>query len=305
MMSLKFLKSTAQVGLLAIACLVTGQTTSQAGVIGFDSNGGGDNFQNVATFDFAPGNALFQNLGSLLVNKTDQGMTNYMQTRLANLIDGNGTDFIPPGLNSTYELTIFIGFSGAATVSGTRTNYTLDTTNPEPINFFEIWYDDFTTGTQANDLAGTGFRDGLKIFEGEISSAQGGFTRYGAPTNFDGYANQDYPGVTTYRVAGGVILNINALSADPAFFQQVPPLLTVGLYNSSNITAFRQADPSRLFDGLVPGIGNINGTSNDFQAQIDPNATFEAIPEPSTIVITSLAICGLVFSLTRRRNSQN
>jgi len=290
--------------LTAIAGLALGLSpiVASAGMIGFDPDGGSDNYLNVSQFDFAPGNALFKDLGSLLVNKANQQITNLMQTRLSTLRSPDGTDILPVGLNANYEITAYVGFSALANVSGNKTAYALNAPGVGAANYFELWYDS-NVGTFSNDLAGTGFNNGTMILSGTITSAQGNFTRFGSPTLFDQFGAQNYPGTTSYRVAGGVVLNIDVDTADATFFQQVPPLLTVGLYNSSNITAFTKVNPSLLFGVNPANQGLVNGTGTDFQAQIDPNATFEAIPEPTTWSLIGIGLIGMAWYGRRQSGS--
>ena len=56
----------------------------------------------VGSFDFAPGNSLSMSALPLVVGKTFQ--LDY-QAILADVIDSNGNTVVPPGLNTTYQIT--------------------------------------------------------------------------------------------------------------------------------------------------------------------------------------------------------
>ncbi len=292
----KMLKRLAAGAAASVAVLLGfGQSSVQASTFGFDPTGN-SNFQNVAVFDFAPGNALVQGIGTLLSNKANQQTTQYLQSRLGALIDGNSNSVSTPGLNSTYEITVVVGFSALANVAGNTTSYSLNSPQ-NPVNYFELWYD---ATPDSNDLAGTGFRDGTKILSGTLTDVQGSFSRFGQPAQFDQFGANNYPGVTSERVAGGAFVEANITQADPAFVQGGLGTLQLVMYNSSNITPFSQANPSALFDGIAPVLGPVNGQGADFQNQGDAAASFEVIPEPSTVLLGSLGAIGLVALIRRR-----
>jgi hypothetical protein len=292
----KFNWRVARVAFLALA-LSSISGVSSADTIGFDPEGNAS-FVSVDAFDFLPGNTLFRDIGSLLVDKTDQPNAHYVQTRLGSLIDGNGDPISTPGLNTTYELTIVVNFDSLATTVGTTTLYGLDP--GATIKSLQLYYDDFSSGTQADDLAGTGFDDGLLILDGDIVSADGvmSFLDHSTTTTLDQFNDDDYPGVDTYIAFGALDAAIEVLYADMDFFDTLPPYLAMTLYNQSEITPFDQVDPSAVFfDNTVnyaPNIGAINGAGSDFQVQSDSNSSFvvveNIIPEPSTL---TLAVFGL------------
>ncbi len=285
----------------SLACaMVLSSGRAEAGSIGFDPNGaaGGSAFLSTSVFDFAPGNSLFQGLGSILSNKVNQATNVYVQSKLGSLLDANAVNITPAGLNSSYEVTVVVGFSALATTAGNDTTYAL--ANSPSVNYFNIYYDS-NPATQSNDTTGTGFNDGTLILSGTLNSADGGFTRFGTPTRFDQFGPNDYVGTNTERVAGGAYLEALVTSADANFFDTLPPLLQLVLYNSSSITPFSQVNPAATVGGIAPNRGPINGQGADFQVQADANASVQVIPEPSTFVLGALGLVGACLAVRRRK----
>lgn len=268
-----------------------------AATIPFDPDGGGNGYINIDNLDFGPGNSLFQGIGSLLVDKANQPTTLIIQTRVSNLNNASLGDVTPIGLNVNYEITSYLSAPIKATVIGGNVDYSIDV----GASTFELWYDN-VLATMSNDLAGTGFREGTLILSGSIATADGAFSviPLGFTQDFDGFGVDDYAGFQTETIAGGGDVQIAIAYADPNFFGVTPiSNLTVSILNTSTITPFDTADPSRLFSGYAPSLVPVNGRGSDFQALADANASFDVIPEPATYALFA-GLAGLGLILRRR-----
>ena len=205
---------------------------------------------------------------------------------LGGLIDINGVTFTPPGLNSTYQITVVASFTEVVTsTTGASASFSLAPVQ-SPNSYFEVYYNPALT---ANNLAGTGFNDGTRILTGSPSSDQsssGNFNLALDSTNqpiiqaFDQFDPTSYPGQLSVTGVGSSLINVNVASFDPTFF--VSPVVSLG-FNTSTATPFNTTEPAKLFAGLPNGAapnivanpGAINGVSGpDFQFQADANNSF-------------------------------
>ncbi len=293
-------------GLLAAAI----SSSAVASTIQFDPDGaaGANGVLNISTIDFQPGNTLVTGVGSLLSNTTiNQPVTVYAQTRIGSLLDSNGNTVPVAGLNTSFELTMVLGFSALASIDNS-----ISPTHPLPtttlsldpsatVNFCSLYYDNTV---DADDLAGTGFNDGTLILNGAFSTAGGGFFRFADTPLFDNFGADNYAGLTTRHVVGGGDYRVGVGLADPNFFTSGLSQVMIELLNDSTVTPFGQANPSqRFFDGLgpniIPNLGGMNGNGPDFQSQNDANASFT--PEPSSVLLALVGSVGLLAGLQRRK----
>jgi hypothetical protein len=51
----------------------------------------------------------------------------------------------------------------------------------------------------------------------------------------------------------------------------------------------------------MPNLGNENGLGPDFQTQADANASFDVVPEPSSILLGAIGLLGMAAFVRRRR----
>lgn len=293
------------VGALATAFGLLAASASQAGsVIQFDPNGtGGANAVSVATFDAAPGNVL-------AVNSIQQGggvvgtpFTVLYQAKMSTLRDGNNEAVAVPGLTTPGELTIVAMFNEVGTQVDANTA-TFSTDTDQTGSFVRIYYD---TARNANDLNGTGFTDGILIYEGAVQRTPGGgsFTLTGGQTLFDQFGTDNFGGLQSVIGAGGTNLTTTTTFQNEDFFVTSIANATFD-FNTSNNTPFREVNPSRrFFDGTVANVGAVNGlTGPDFQFQSDANASFTttAVPEPGTLGMAGLSIIAMIGYRFRKRS---
>jgi len=261
----------------------------------------GDKLQ-IGTFDWVPGNAVAiagNPANGLMVGSK---VVFLAQSRLGSLLDPNGVVIaLPSGSDFT-----FIAGAGESvtTTNGTpATNVTLAFDGTETTtNFFEMWVK--PAPPIANMLAGTGFgktTQGTRILYGKIIDMAGNFATAtcaggAASVVFDQFLNNDWPGTMTICGAGATDISVEILQADPNYFPGFDPGQVANLkafFNTSTVTPFKQADPSRLFTNndagvdltadelsIMPKLGSVNGGFHatgdplDFQFQADANQSF-------------------------------
>ena len=259
----------------------------------------------VGSFDFAPGNSLSVNSLPLAVGKTIQ--LDY-QAVLADVIDSQGQTVIPPGLNTTYQITAVASFTEVVTdASPTAVKFALAPTQ-SPNSFFELYYN---PAVVANNLAGTGFNVGTLILAGKPDPSLTNSGNFVLATDasgnpvilpFDLFDTNNYPGIQSVTGVGSAQVSADVSSFDPAFF--ITPVIQLS-FNTSTTTPFRATDPSALFVGLpggvppnvTPNIGTINGVNGtDFQFSSDANNSFIAAPttitttpDPTTVTLSNAA----------------
>lgn len=179
---------------------------------------------------------------------------------------------------------------------------------PGGINTFDIW----SNNVLGDDLTGAGFGTGTNILSARVvSSAASVFANApGVSAPLDGFGGNDWPGTTTVSGAGATTLTLVVDSLDANYFTDLSVLQALNFvinsaFNTSQVTPFDQANPSRSFNWLSGGyntnVGAINGVSGpDFIFQADGNQSFTTtVPEPSLILLIGTAFMG--FALTRRR----
>jgi hypothetical protein len=295
-------------GLAALALGVLAQPVLSAPIT-FDPDGAApaNPPQTINGLDWAVGNSLAKGINPLNVGATFQ---QYYQATLAGVINPQGLTVAPTGLNSTFEITAVMSATQVVTsvsVAGGSTTITYQLAPVQASNsFFEIWYD---ATPDANNLAGTGFNDGTRVYLGGPNPAKtslGNYTGSSAIELFDQFGADNYAGKQSVVGSGGLTDDNSVAARDASFF--ITDIASMA-FNTSKVTPFKEVDPSLLFAGalggaaptIVPNIGNPVGFSSDapdVQFQSDANVSFTAVPEPSGML---LAAGGALTAITTRR----
>lgn len=293
----------------AIAAALAMPMLASADPILFDMNGGGDSYQQVDLLDWTVGNAL-----AVSGNPTT-GLVAGVQTQLlyqANLgIVSLGGGFVAAaGSGSNQNFTVVAGFNEIVlgTSSATNINFGLnDALVRDSSNYFYVY-----ANTVGNNLAGTGFVGGTLVMSGYISNVVSSNYAVSLDANgrpitglFDQFNADNYAGLQTLVGSGTSDVDVKIDFYDTAYFTglNIGDILSLAFTNTSNLTPFKQTDPSRLFSstGLVSGdlasnIGPINGvtqaTTYNFQLQADGNTSFRttSVPEPGSLALVGLAL---------------
>jgi hypothetical protein len=284
-----------------IGSMVLGSSAQAAGIVFFPTGSGMP--YTIGGMDPGPGNALAVSSVPLTIGGTFQ--LDYQATVPA-LIGTNGLDFTPPGLGSTYQLTVLGSFTEVVTSlssSGTVATFALAPTQSSN-SFFELYYN---SAVVANNLAGTGFNVGTLVIAGTPATSSPSVSVFSISTTggspniaaFDEFSH-NYPGINTVMGSGASMLWANVTYYNPAFVGT--PISKIA-FNSSIVTPFDEVSPSARFVGspgtsapsVIPNLGTINGANGtDFQFQADGNFSFTAatIPEPASVILASLGFLG-------------
>jgi hypothetical protein len=335
-------RRTSRIALAALAALAAAAwaPSARADIIQFDPTGGGGVLNlPVATFDESPGNAL--SIGAVTaIGNTPNGSTTapfatLYQARMSTLlgvnpITGGSVTLYSPGSTiplpgggsfTQNEISLVIKFFERAMVTGANSISLTSAGVSQAGSFLELYSD---PTPDANDLTGTGFRDGTLILKalavpgtasGSFANTPGAFEQF---DQFPSTADNNYPGVSTVVGSGGTDLAFTVTSFDPNYFLTDVTGYTFN-FNTSNKVPFQEVNPSATFYGTpdqgpalsstsrgvsaLPGtspdnphsIGTINGaTGADIQFQSDANSSLSGpaatVPEPGTI---SLALTGI------------
>lgn len=296
-------------GLLALALATAG--VASASVIQFDPDGAGTAFSPVsaASFDFLPGNVLITPSAA-----SPGAATIYYQARLGAVLDSAGHPLSLPGLNAPagdpnhYEITAVFAIDAAVipvgSGSGAVTLQIFNPGSPSANSNFSLYFD---RGTHADDLAGTGFRDGTTILSGSTGFALGSvsLTPFGGAMPLDVFNPANYPGVTADLIGGGLKVAATPTSADSNFFTGG---IDFGiLVDTTLATPYFHIDPSGSFEigpdgstsSYTPVVGSVDGEGQDLLLESDGAAGFISIPEPASLSLLALGALPLV----RRRRA--
>jgi hypothetical protein len=298
---------------LAVSAVAAFPLSASAAFITFDPDGASltNSAQTIGGLDWSVGNSLGKGMVAPSVGSTFQ--LDYQAT-LAGVINTAGVTVAPTGLNSSFEITGVMSATAIITAitsigGNTTVHYTLAPVQSAN-SFFEIWYDNTP---DANNLAGTGFNDGARIYLGSPDPSKttvANYTNGGVTDLFDQFGADDYAGKTSVVGAGALSDQNTVLSRDASFF--ISPITSMA-FNTSKVTPFDQVDPSHLFVGtaggaapsVVPNLGAVNGNgtgpnTNDFQFQSDANVSF-TVPEPTSVAVMFAGAALATISSRRRR----
>jgi len=308
---MKFTKLLAAIAVVGMT--ITTSPSFASITFGFDPTGAGGPGVTGSVLDWAPGSTL-------AINGAGGGALLAVGTQLTNLYQANLSAVQLGGVGNVYSngsgnnfFTIVASFServsGAALLNATT-----------GVNSFDILSGSFAVyrhSALGNDLEGTGFASaGTSILSGSITGGTATVTAFFTTIGLlDQANNDDWAGTQTILTNGSSSINATITSVNAGYFTN----LSVGgsfifaALNSSLITPFQQADPSRRFssnlvaDGnVLANVGAINGISGpNFIFQADANSSFSrAVPEPGSLALAGLALAGLAL-VARRRSKQS
>lgn len=308
---------------LAVAMVVPAVSFAATTAITFDTNGtatGG--VVTTDTLDWKPGNALsvlgnpstglYTGAQTQLLYQANLGTMLFGGSTVATAGAGGASAFtLVAGVNE--KVTSFTSLGGGAAVV---TFGMADSAN-SPTNFFKIY-----ANQTGNDLLGTGFANslGTVVASGYIAAINTSsyFTAGAVSGALDSFGADDWMGTGSLSGSGATDMVARVTFADADYF---PDLMRVGavtlaLTNTSIVTPFNQANPSRAFssDGILDGdhitnVGAVNGVqvsgaggNYDFIFQADGNTAFQ-IPEPGSLALLGLGL-GFLGLVSRRKATQ-
>ena len=325
--------------LTAAATMALSLSTHAADFITFDPTGVGGvsagDLTNVSAFDWLFGNALAAGVNSTNGIAVGTSFTTYYQANLGTVVRplAGDPDFLNGSGGNFFTAVAAFGETVTGCTSGSlfacqNAEFSFNASTP---NFFRIYK---TTG-EASDFTGAGFT-GTLILSGTVvpTGFSSNFNVSGAPTAttlcgsvlapttncLDQSANgNQWPGVSTVTGSGGSTLQIVVDSALANYFPDIAvgTLISFSFFNTSQVLAFNETDPSKCFATLAGDckvtstIGAINGApivlggGKDVIFQADANQSFtravNKVPEPGTLALAGLALITMVGLGRRRR----
>jgi len=229
----------------------------------------------------------------------------------------NLTGFLPnsqvdPGLNVNHQITVTLQMREYVT-SVSADNRTFNfavSSNQTGMAGLQMWANNAVT-FDATGLNGTTYKPGSAVnilTAAATSSTSSNFVNSNTVSPLDQSPFGNAWGTTqTVNGAGGSVVRFTTSSVNASYFLEgLPPVLTLTFTGSQN-TPFRTIHPAQtMWDGTATAalIGAVNGlpggggTSTIFEV----NGSL-AVPEPSSVILTTLGLCGS-FVLVRKTRRQ-
>lgn len=248
------------------------------------SNLDGD-FVGFTEFDWSSSGQIgitgYDTLSTTATGSVDVFQMQYQATAVG--IKVNGLDVLSselPGLNSTYEYTIFSNITETATCLFGVPPATCSIAQLDVIGgSWSIYYD---LAANANYSTGTGFTDGILLLSGTFDGSTSVLAAQGSSN----------PGNTSLIASlFGTVLTTNLTYVNPTLdYSQATSTLQFGTTQQAGWIA------PVAFDGVAFG----PTTNTNFYAQADANQSFSTVPEPGSLALVGLAL-GLTGFVGRRR----
>ena len=301
-----------------IAAALALPVLASATAITFDMNGAaaGQSYT-VDLLDWTVGNALAVN-GNPSTGLVAGAQTQLLYQANLGLVSLGGVTQATAGIGGAQNFTVVAGFNEIVLGTSTATNINFGLNDPgtglTSSNFFYIY-----ANTTGNNLAGTGFVGGNLVMSGYISRVlSSNYATQGLTGTFDQSPNGDqYAGKQTLIGSGSSDINVTLDFTNANYFKGLTSgeILSLAFTNTSQVTPFRQVDPSLCFSSngtvgcnTLSNIGTVNGvreaTTRNFQLQADGNTSFvtTSVPEPGSLALVGLALGAAGF--VGRRSSK-
>jgi len=289
--------------------------------------GGAGGAFSINGFDPAPGNAVGVGSVTAINNVTAAGGTGadvaanrfqlYYIATTSSLVGPSPANnpLTPAGLNSAYQITYVASVteyvSSANAATGTATFAISGTQAANSV--LQIYSNGPAGGIVADNATGLGFTAGTLILSATpvVSAAGiGNFTNAaGNPVLFDQHNADNFGGKQTVAGSGSSTVDFRVTSTNANYFITPPPTISAVRFITSQSTPFIVIEPTGAAAGtgfpnplgvgpIIPNLGAINGrTGPDFQFVAD---AFVTVPEPSSVCLMGLGLCGAVAVLRRR-----
>ncbi len=256
--------------LVAAVALALGMTGGAQAAISFDPDGAGPlPAMTIGAFDWGP-TSLFALGGTSAIAAfaatggacpaTSCQFDLLTHARVIGFLDDAGKPLPnPPGLNSTFEITMTARFTEVVTgiapgFPKLTDNTVAFSTVPSKPGFLELFFD---SSPDAVDVSGSGFNDGDVILRGTtIGDATSTFTVHlVTPVALDQSGANDYTGQLTQPGLGGSDnIPIDTLTQDNAFFKTQLAAFGIQFANISLGLPFIAVNPSDCFTGAASGV---------------------------------------------------
>lgn len=315
-----------QVAMGTLGMLLIGLTTpTQALLFTFDPTGAGGaaGISHISLIDQSPGNALAQGgitaINNFLAGSGSTGFTLHYQANLSAMQFEDTSNAFANGTGGNF-FTFVAGFGEtvvAASPFPGMASFAFDPSNP--VNFFNM----YATSSIGNNLTGAGFISGDPILQAHIVAVETSNFQVTNPAavRLDQSPNGNQWGNQNSVTGGGlsdIMLVVDSFNAGyfPSF--TTGGQIAISFFNSSQVSPFRQVDPSRCFNTLdgncgagggiisTGTLGSVNGSSagggTNFIFQADGNQSFK-VPEPGSLALIGLGLSCMIFLGRSRRRA--